>query len=153
LIPAEYIGEKKVAGRRDLRSAKAWLKSLTEHFGKKRLNQITFGDIKAYKLILIRRPVQAILQWCTQRGTAKFQREWGEWKAALDRGDQPRIGVLPDCAQLLGCQRQARPEPVQSGQWSAALLTRRFYHLLTLRWHFRHARQFVLTPHAWRASC
>jgi integrase len=58
LIPAEYIGEKKVAGRRDLRSSKAWLKSLTEHFGKRRLNQITFGDIKAYKLILIRRPVR-----------------------------------------------------------------------------------------------
>lgn len=47
LIPAEYIGEKKVAGRRDLRAPKAWLKSLTEHFGKKRLNQITFGDMKA----------------------------------------------------------------------------------------------------------
>ncbi len=59
LIPAEYIGEKKVADRRDLRSSKAWLKSLTEHFGKKRLNQITFGDIKAYKLILIRRPVRS----------------------------------------------------------------------------------------------
>jgi hypothetical protein len=57
LIPAEYIGEKMVAGRRDLRPSKAWLKSLTEHFGKKRLNQITFGDIKAYKLVLIRRPV------------------------------------------------------------------------------------------------
>jgi hypothetical protein len=57
LIRAEYIGEKKVAGRRDLRSSKAWLKSLTEHFGKKRLSQITFGDIKAYKLVLIRRPV------------------------------------------------------------------------------------------------
>ena len=57
-IPAEYIGEKKVAGRRELRAPKAWLKSLTEHFGKKRLNQITFGDIKAYKLILIRRPVR-----------------------------------------------------------------------------------------------
>jgi integrase len=59
LIPAEYIGEKKVAGRRDLRAPKAWLKSLTEHFGKKRLNQITYGDIKAYKLILIKRPIHS----------------------------------------------------------------------------------------------
>lgn len=59
LIPAQYIGEKKVAGRRDLRAPKAWLKSLTEHFGKKRLNQITFSDIKAYKLVLIRKPVRS----------------------------------------------------------------------------------------------
>jgi integrase len=62
LIPAEYIGEKKVAGRRNLRSSKAWLKSLTEHFGKKKLNQITYGDIKTYKLILIRRPVRSSQQ-------------------------------------------------------------------------------------------
>jgi len=58
LIPAQYIGEKKVAGRRDLRAPKAWLKSLTEQFGNKKLNQITYSDIKAYKLILIKRPVR-----------------------------------------------------------------------------------------------
>jgi len=63
LIPAEYIGEKKVAGRRELRAPKAWLKSLTNHFGKKRLNEITYGDIKAYKLILIKRPVRAKRQF------------------------------------------------------------------------------------------
>lgn len=58
LIQAEYIGEKKVAGRRELSAPKAWLKSLTEHFGNKKINQITYGDIKSYKLILIRRPVR-----------------------------------------------------------------------------------------------
>lgn len=62
LIPAQYIGEKKVAGRRDLRAPKTWLKSLTEHFGEKRLNQITFSDIKAYKLVLIKRPVRSSQQ-------------------------------------------------------------------------------------------
>jgi len=59
LIPAQYIGEKKVAGRRALTGPKAWLKSLTEHFGKKKLSDITFGDIKNYKLILIKRPVRS----------------------------------------------------------------------------------------------
>jgi integrase len=58
LIPAEYIGEKKVAGRRELRAPRAWLKSLTEHFGKKKLSQITYSDIKAYKFILIKKPVR-----------------------------------------------------------------------------------------------
>jgi integrase len=58
LIPAVYIGEKKVAGRRALSGPKAWLKSLTEHFGNKRINQITYSDIKSYKLILINKPVR-----------------------------------------------------------------------------------------------
>ncbi|MCI0665684.1 MAG: hypothetical protein L0220_31905 [Acidobacteria bacterium] len=58
LIPAQYIGEKKVSGRRDLKAPKSWLKSLTEHFGKKKISQITHSDIKSYKHILIKRPVR-----------------------------------------------------------------------------------------------
>ena len=40
LIPAQYAGEKKVAGRRDLNAPKAFLKALTEHFGRRKLADI-----------------------------------------------------------------------------------------------------------------
>ena len=53
-----------------MRAPKAWLKTLTEHFGKKRLNQITYSDIKTYKLILIKRPVRS-----TQQSTNGVRKE------------------------------------------------------------------------------
>ncbi|HKX31236.1 MAG TPA: site-specific integrase [Blastocatellia bacterium] len=59
IIPAQYIGEKKVAGMRNTISPKLFLKSLTDHFGKKRLTAITHADLENYKLVLIKRPTRA----------------------------------------------------------------------------------------------
>jgi integrase len=50
LIPAQYAGEKKVAGRRELSAPKAFLKALTEHFGRRKLADIKHADIEQYKL-------------------------------------------------------------------------------------------------------
>lgn len=53
-IPAEYQGDRKIAGLRSLKSAKHWLKRLVEHFGKRRIHSITHGDAASYKLKVIR---------------------------------------------------------------------------------------------------
>jgi integrase len=59
LIPAEYVGDKKVAGRRDLATPKGWLKRLKVHFGDWKLSAIRRADIEDYKLKLLRLPTQA----------------------------------------------------------------------------------------------
>jgi hypothetical protein len=46
ILPAQCIGEKKVAGMRNTVSPKLFLKSLTDHFGKKRLTAITRADLE-----------------------------------------------------------------------------------------------------------
>ncbi len=49
LQPAVFRGEKKVAGKIQLRSPKVFLKTLIEYFGNALLANITYGDIAAYK--------------------------------------------------------------------------------------------------------
>jgi integrase len=50
LIPAQYAGEKKVAGRRELSAPRAFLKALIEHFGRRKLADIKHSEIEQYKL-------------------------------------------------------------------------------------------------------
>ncbi len=59
LIPAEYIDGKKVAGHRELSPLTAYMKSLTEYFGKQKIRTIHYKDIEALKLHLIRKPTRA----------------------------------------------------------------------------------------------
>jgi Arm DNA-binding domain len=54
LIPAEYIDGKKVAGHRVLSPLTAYLKSLTEYFGKQRIRKIQFSDLESLKLHVFR---------------------------------------------------------------------------------------------------
>ena len=49
VIPAQYIGNRKVAGRRSHRQALTLLGYLREHFGTRKLRSITHGDIERYK--------------------------------------------------------------------------------------------------------
>jgi integrase len=53
-IPAEYQGDRKIAGLRALASAKHWLKRLVEHFGKRRIHSITHSEVEGYKLKMLR---------------------------------------------------------------------------------------------------
>ncbi len=57
LIPAEYAGEKKIAGRRDLSAPNSWLESLVEKFGRLPLTSITHSLLEEYKRELAKRPV------------------------------------------------------------------------------------------------
>jgi integrase len=50
LIPAQYVGDRKVAGRRSLESPLRWIQLLIDHFGNARLRFITHSAIDAYRL-------------------------------------------------------------------------------------------------------
>jgi integrase len=49
LIPAEYVGERKVAGLRSLNAPQIFLATLTNHFGSRPIKAITYADIEKFK--------------------------------------------------------------------------------------------------------
>jgi integrase len=53
LIPAEYVGDRKIRGLRSLRTPKAYLKRLVEHFGAARIRSITHGQVDQYRLSIL----------------------------------------------------------------------------------------------------
>ncbi len=59
LIEAVYVGEKKIAGRRELSGPEAWLKQLLFYFGSARLSEITKGKIEQFKLWLSKLPTRS----------------------------------------------------------------------------------------------
>lgn len=71
LIEARYVGEKKIAGRRELTAPRAWLARLTAHFGKRKVSEIRPKDLEAYKLTLSDLPNQR----GEQRSIAAINRE------------------------------------------------------------------------------
>jgi len=50
LIPAQYVGYKKVAGLRSLKAPKIYFKRLVEHFGAARIHSITYSAVDSYRL-------------------------------------------------------------------------------------------------------
>jgi hypothetical protein len=50
LKPAEYREGRKIAGLRSVRYCALYLRTLKEHFGNRKLRNITYGDLKAFKL-------------------------------------------------------------------------------------------------------
>jgi len=50
LIPAVYVGDRKVAGLRSLRTPKAFLRRLVAYFGNARIRSITYSQVDAYRL-------------------------------------------------------------------------------------------------------
>jgi integrase len=50
LIPAKYVGDRKVAGRRSLKSPLQWIERLIKRFGKAKIKSITHAQIDAYRL-------------------------------------------------------------------------------------------------------
>jgi integrase len=50
LIPAVYVGDRKVAGLRSFETPKLQLRLLIEHFGNARVRNITYGQVDEYRL-------------------------------------------------------------------------------------------------------
>ncbi len=59
LVDAVYVGERKLAGRRELSAPDAWLKQLLFYFGSAKLNEITKGRIEQFKLWLSKLPTRS----------------------------------------------------------------------------------------------
>lgn len=54
---AQYVDGRKVAGVRSLQTRRGHVKTLREHFGKKRLRDITHGDLERFKAARLAEPI------------------------------------------------------------------------------------------------
>jgi integrase len=59
LKPAEYVAGRKVDGVRSLASAQSAVNGLKRHFGKRRLQSISYGEIRAYRAARLKDPTPA----------------------------------------------------------------------------------------------
>jgi integrase len=92
LVPAVYVGEKKIAGRRDLISPEAWLKQLLFFFGPVKLNEITKGRIEQFKLWLSKLPTRSQI----------VEKEGGELEVIPNpKGKQRKIESINRPVELL----------------------------------------------------
>ena len=71
LVKAKYVNGRKVSGRRDLSAPKAWLASLREYFGKKKLAGLKHSELEDFKSHLADKPVRGD----EQRSMAAINRE------------------------------------------------------------------------------
>jgi integrase len=56
IIPARYVGERKVAGLRSTKGPLVNLRALKESFGNRRIKGITHSDVESYKLVRLDTP-------------------------------------------------------------------------------------------------
>src|SRR5262245_13874993 len=61
LIPAVYVGERKIAGRRELSAPRSWLLQLEYYFGDMKLPSITVGEIKKFEIWLSKIPARSTI--------------------------------------------------------------------------------------------
>ncbi len=59
LIPARYVGDRKVAGLKSWRTPQALVKILTSYFGKQRIKSLTHSMIETYKLMRLDVPTRS----------------------------------------------------------------------------------------------
>jgi integrase len=59
LVSAVYVGERKIAGRRELSGPDAWRKQLLFYFGSAKLSEITKGKIEQFRLWLSKLPTRS----------------------------------------------------------------------------------------------
>src|SRR5262245_36032870 len=92
LVPAVYVGERKIAGRRELTSPEGWLKQLLFFFGPAKLNEITRGRIEQFKLWLTKLPTRSRI----------LEKEGGELELiTCPKGKQRRIESINRPVELL----------------------------------------------------
>lgn len=73
LIPAVYVGEKKIGGRRELSAPTSWLKQLRYYFGKMKLPDITKGKIEKFRVWLSEVPARSLFLENEETGEITIQ--------------------------------------------------------------------------------
>lgn len=58
LHPAQYVGNRKIAGLRSVTSVEGYVKVFREHFGKQKLKAINYEDLRVFKLKRLKTPTQ-----------------------------------------------------------------------------------------------
>ncbi len=77
LKPAEYRDGRKIAGLRDVKRPLGCLKNFRQYFGRKKLREITYGDIYAYRTHRLQTP--------TMHGRTRTLADWNRAAAVLHR--------------------------------------------------------------------
>lgn len=77
LRPAEYRDGRKIAGSRDVQRPLGCLRNFREHLGRKKLREITYGDLYAYRSHRLATP--------TQHGRPRTLADWNREAAVLRR--------------------------------------------------------------------
>jgi integrase len=80
IIPPQYQGDKKIAGLRSWKHLLSLLKALRNHFGKKRVREITVADLEAFKRALLKTPTR----YGRERSIANVNRELALLRAMLN---------------------------------------------------------------------
>lgn len=62
LIEAEYVGEKKIAGRRELSAPRAWLAQIRYFLGARKLASVKLADLEDFKRALAKLPTRSIVE-------------------------------------------------------------------------------------------
>lgn len=78
LVPAQYVGERKVRGLRNYKTPQGFLTALTEYFGHRRIKSITYSVIEEYKIMRLNTPTKR-----GQRQIASVNRELELLRAML----------------------------------------------------------------------
>jgi integrase len=92
LHPAVYVGERKVSGVRGVTEALAEVKPLIDHFGRRKLRSITYGDIRSYKQLRLQTP--------THSDRARHRRELQTNKQAELRSTRSIAAVNKELGRL-----------------------------------------------------
>ncbi len=58
LMPAQFVGGRKVAGLRDWKHVRAFLKIFRAHFGRRLLREITYSDVRTFRAERLQTPTQ-----------------------------------------------------------------------------------------------
>jgi integrase len=119
--PAEYTHGKKVAGLRDVKRAQGFLVRFREYFGKRRLSQIAYSDVYAYRAARLRTHTH----YKRTPTVASMNRELGVLRRILNIGF--REGWLarnPFCAgePLISPSAEGRRESILTAEEESRLL-------------------------------
>lgn len=71
VVPAQYVGSRKVAGLRSVKDAEREIELLSDHFGRKPLARLTYGDLRTFRAKRLKAPTRA----GGQRAVASVNRE------------------------------------------------------------------------------
>jgi integrase len=71
LMPAQFVGGRKVAGLRDWKHVRAFLKIFRSHFGRRLLREITYSDVRSFRSERLKTPTQ----YGRQRSVTTVNRE------------------------------------------------------------------------------
>jgi hypothetical protein len=83
------VGERKIAGRRELTAPRAWLMQLRCFFGKMRLDSITRGEIEKFEVWLSHLPTRSVIEESEDGGELVLTRHGKGGRRSVEAVNRP----------------------------------------------------------------